>query len=82
MATTLPSPILYDALTQLESTDENVILQRLYDRDQTLFVALTGLQAIESDLFYQFGRMDGIDARIKSLNSIINTIIKYSNLEI
>lgn len=82
MTTTLASPILYDALTQLESTDENVILQRLYDRDQTLFVALTGLQAIENDLFYQFGRMDGIDARIKSLNSIINTIINSFYLDI
>jgi hypothetical protein len=82
MPTSLPSPILYDSLTQLEASDENVILQRLFDRDQTLLVALTELQAIEEDLFYQFGRMDGIDARIKSLNSIINTIINSFYLDI
>lgn len=82
MPATLPSPLFYTALTQLKDVDENVILQRLYDRDQTLLTELLALQNIREDLFYQFGRLDGIDIRIKSLNAIINSIITSFYLDI
>ena len=82
MATTLPSPILYTALTQLQAEEENVILQRLFDRDQTLLTALLALTSIRTDLFAQFDRVDVVEQRIRSLNSVINSIITSFYLDI
>jgi hypothetical protein len=75
MPVTLPAPILYSALTQLQDEDENVILQRLYDRDETLLAAFNALNEIREDLIAQFARFDDIEARIRSLGNIINSII-------
>lgn len=75
MPVTLPAPILYTALTQLQDEDENVILQRLYDRDETLLAAFESLQEIREDLLAQFARFDDIEARIRSLGNVINAII-------
>jgi len=82
MATTIPDPILYTALTQLQSEDENVILQRLYDRDQALLNGLLALNSIRADLFAQFDRVDVIEARIRSMNAVINAIITSFYLDI
>ena len=82
MPVVLPAPIFYTALTQLKDVDENVILQRLYDRDQELLNGLVALNSVREDLFYQFNRLDGIEFRLKSLNSIINTIINSFYLDI
>lgn len=82
MATTLPPALLYTALTQLQADDENVILQRLHDRDQTLLTALLALTSIKSDLFAQFDRVDTIEQRLRSMNSVINSIITSFYLDI
>jgi nitrogen regulatory protein PII-like uncharacterized protein len=82
MAVTLPAPILYSALTQLQDTDENVILQRLYDRDEALLNALSVLQGTQADLTLQFARFDDIEARMRSINNIINAIIAGFYLDI
>jgi len=75
MALTLSPQILYTALTQLQDVDENVILQRLYDRDEELLNALSVLQNTREDLIAQFARFDDIENRIGSINNIINAII-------
>ena len=82
MAVTLPAPILYSALTQLQDTDENVILQRRYDRDETLLNALTVIQGVENDLTLQFARFDDIEARMRSISNQINAIIAGFYLDI
>lgn len=81
MSITLPVPILY-TIQQLLADDENVILQRLFDRDQALLDALTTLQNTREDLLVQFGRLDDLTIRIRALNSIIDTIIKSFYLQI
>jgi hypothetical protein len=75
MPVTLPSPILYSALTQLQDADENVILQRLYDRDEALLNELNILLGTREDLVSQFNRFDDIEARMRSISNIINAII-------
>lgn len=82
MPLTLPTPILYDGLTQLLDLDENVILQRLYDRDQALYVALVELQGIREDLFTQFQRLDDVEGRVRGINNILNAIISSFYLDI
>jgi hypothetical protein len=82
MTTTLSPPILFTALTQLQSEDENVILQRLYDRDQELLTGLLELMTIRADLFAQFGRVDTVEQRLRSMNSVINAIINSFYLDI
>lgn len=82
MAVTLPAPILYSALTQLQDADENVILQRLYDRDVALLNALSILQGTRADLIGQFARFDDIEARMRTLGNIINAIIAGFYLDI
>lgn len=82
MALTLPVQILYDALTQLQDVDENVILQRLYDRDVALLNALSVLQDTREDLIAQFARFDDIEARMRSISNIINAIIAGFYLDI
>lgn len=82
MPTTIPDPILYTSLTQLQAEDENVILQRLYDRDQALLNGLLALMTIRADLFVQFERVDVVEARIRSLNAVINAIISSFYLDI
>ena len=83
MAVTLPAPILYSALTQLQDTDENVILQRLYDRDVALLNALSVIQGTQADLTLQFARFDDIEARMRVINNQINAIIAgfYLNID-
>jgi hypothetical protein len=83
MAVTLPAPILYSALTQLQDTDENVILQRLYDRDVALLNALSVIQGTQADLTLQFARFDDIEARMRAINNQINAIIAgfYLNID-
>lgn len=82
MAVTLPPQILYSALTQLQDTDENVILQRLYDRDVTLLNALSVLQNTREDLIAQFNRFDDIEGRLRAINNQINAIIAGFYLDI
>jgi hypothetical protein len=83
MAVTLPLPILYSALTQLQDADENVILQRLYDRDEALLNALSVLLNTREDLILQFARFDDIEARLRSISNQINAIIAgfYLNID-
>jgi hypothetical protein len=82
MAVTLPLPILYSALTQLQDTDENVILQRLYDRDETLLNALSVLLNTKEDLVAQFARFGDIENRLRSISNQINAIIAGFYLDI
>lgn len=82
MAVVLPAPIFYTALTELQDTDENVILQRLIDRDETLLAALNTLVAVREDLLLQFARFDDIEGRLRSLNNQINAIIAGFYLDI
>jgi hypothetical protein len=79
---TLPVPLFYDGTTLLLDADENVILQRLYDRDQVLYTELVALQNIREDLFAQFDRLGDVEARINSINAILNTIITSFYLDI
>lgn len=83
MPVTLPDPLFYSGLTQLQDEEENVILQRLYDRDAALLAAFTTLNDIREDLLAQFARFDDIEARIRSLGNIINAIIAafYQNID-
>lgn len=82
MTVTLPVPLFYTGITQLLDDDENVLLQRLYDRDQTLYVALVELQTIREDLFAQFLRLDDVEGRVRGLNNILNAIISSFYLDI
>lgn len=74
MALALLPALLYTT-QQLESSDENAILQRLYDRDGQLLTALLEIQGTREDLLAQFARLDGIESRVQALNNIIDTII-------
>jgi hypothetical protein len=75
MPVTLPAEILYTT-QQLLADDENVILQRLYDRDAALLTGLNGLVAIREDLVAQFERLPDLEARWQSLSQVIDTIIR------
>jgi hypothetical protein len=75
MPVTLPATILYTT-EQLLAEDENVILQRLYDRDAALLTALNDLVGIREDLVAQFERLPDLEARWQSLSRIIDTIIR------
>jgi hypothetical protein len=79
---TLPVPLFYNGTTLLLDADENVILQRLYDRDQALYAELVALQNIREDLFAQFDRLGDVEGRINSINAILNTIITSFYLDI
>lgn len=82
MAITLPAPLFYNGTTLLSDVDENVILQRLYDRDQALYTELVSLQNIREDLFAQFDRLGDVENRVNSINAILNTIITSFYLDI
>lgn len=75
MPITLPSPLWISSVMRLRASDENPILQRLYERDEALLNELQAVANTREDLFQQFGRLDDLEKRWKTLNEIINKIV-------
>ena len=73
---TLSTPLWYTALTRLKASDENTILQRLYDRDEELLTDLQAIQALREDLLDQFQRLDNLEGLFQGLNQTIDMIIR------
>lgn len=82
MSITLSTPLYYDALSKLLLDDENPILNRLYDRDEELLEALTGVQETREDLYVQFGRVGALEALLESISRQIDAIIASFYLDI
>jgi len=79
---TLPAPTFYTALSLLDLSDEDDILQRLFDRDEALLTALTEIQATREDLFVQFGRVSNLESLLDGLSRQIDAIIAAFFLDI
>ena len=81
-AVTLPEPLFYTALSLLSLDDEDEILQRLFDRDEALLVALQEIQGTREDLFAQFGRVSNLESVLDGLSRQIDAIIASFYLDI
>ena len=75
MATILPDPLFYTTLDRLLLEDENLILQRLYDRDAALLSDLTTIQGTREDLLDEFARVDDLEKRWGALNKVRDNIL-------
>lgn len=75
MPVTLPPPIWVTSVIRLLASDENQILERLFQRDEVLLQGLQQIAATREDLFQQFARMDDVERRWQDLNRIINQIV-------
>lgn len=75
MPVTLPPPLWVTPVIRLQASDENQILQRLYERDELLRQELLILGGVREDLFQQFGRLDDVERRWRRLNQTINQIV-------
>lgn len=83
MPTVLPAALFLTTLSHLELSDENTILQRLYDRDEALLTDLLILQQTRDDFTDQFQRLADLEGRFNDLNQTIDNIIRtfYQDLD-